>query len=193
MIRRRNPVREATEKPFLPSPGMVRFLSLVEHIHDAVEERRGDEYVDDISDLYPTAYVRLEEMAAQAEGWYIGRGKDRSVYAVGGYAVKVARHVIGCDANLAESDRWDRAPRSHLRWLLPTIASDQHGRWLVMHLADAYPASKSWLMRFGKWYSNGKPDIASMPPRSLIDSVEHGDNATDWAVLAGHPVLYDYA
>lgn len=172
---------------------MVRFLSLAEHIHDAVEERRGDDYVDDISDLYPTAYVLLEEMAAHFEGWYIGRGKDRSVYAVGGYVVKVARHVIGRDANLAESNRWARAPRSHLPWLLPTIASDQDGRWLVMQSADGYTVSKSWLMKFSRWYSNGKPDITSMPPRSLIDSVEHGDNDTDWAVLAGHPVLYDYA
>lgn len=133
----------------------------------------------------------LAELAERCELDPVGQGKDRIVFGDGALVVKVARSAIGLDANAAEARLWDDAPPVARRWLLPVRAHDHEGRWLVMDSADG-PVDEAWFDRFAAWFG-GRGDRADMPPRALIESIEHGNDVADWMVRGGQPVLFDYA
>lgn len=65
---------------------------------------------------------------------FIGRGNTRVVYAIGDYAVKLPWSIIDGDAefNRLEARTYKRAPAALKRLLLPVLAADPKGLWLIM-------------------------------------------------------------
>lgn len=128
----------------------------------------------------------------------VGAGKDRAVWRhedIDDRVVKLASRLPGIDANAREALRWQNATDRQRPWLLPVYAADPNGMWLVMaQLGDDHDVDPDWFDRFYAWTEAYKRrDVATMPPRALIESVEHGTDIDDWAMWHGHPVMFDYA
>ena len=66
-----------------------------------------------------------------------------------------------------------------------------------MRAMDDSRVDRDWLEAFESWGESGSAartyDGLPMPPRRLIEAVEHGFDRSDWCTWRGHPALYDYA
>ena len=179
--RRGNPP-EAGALPARHGPTQ-RFIDAVESLLAADDGRR---------DIPRAASEALAAAAFDLDGGPAGQGKDRSAYSVGdGYVVKVARHARGEAANIDEAARWSSAGPAERPWLVPTLAAHGGGLWLVARRAGG-PPGEAWLREFERWSETGRSRVR-MPPRALVDAVEHGWDASDWLTYRGHPAMHDYA
>lgn len=130
-------------------------------------------------------------------GYYpAGNGKDRIVFKHedGNWVIKIAFREIGELANQQEAARWERADAKARKWLLPVLAADPDGKWLVMRSASDEELDLDWFDSYYRWLSSEKlRDRPSMPPRKLVGAIEHANDAEDWLMYHGHPVMFDYS
>ena len=68
-------------------------------------------------------------------GPLIGMGQTRRVFQIGEFAVKVAAPE-NYDVNRREAETWETAPPRLRPFLLPVLAADDQGRWLIMPLVE---------------------------------------------------------
>lgn len=72
----------------------------------------------------------------------IGTGVTRKAYRVGDFVVKVPRDRTAHGFNQVEAKTWEIAPPELKQYLLPVLASDPEGRWLIMPLAEGVSPSE---------------------------------------------------
>lgn len=123
----------------------------------------------------------------------IGYGKDRIVIGAEHTVLKLCRSPRGEAANQSEWMRWNHSTTKTRPWLLPVIAYEYEGTWLEMKRCDDSKGLDTWFKQYEIWLDSEVKDKTSMPPRKLIESVEHASSINDWCMSLNHPVLFDYA
>lgn len=141
-----------------------------------------ENYLSDVNELHPIdREIRAQErrfrvwMRDEGGVEVVGSGSTRIVLRLDhGAVLKVPMHGSE-SSNAAEARLWARAKPRLERYLMPVLAADPKGRWLVMRYGDM-PASA--------------PHDALRTLRQLgIEDVENDDN---WKELEDRPVLVDY-
>lgn len=141
-----------------------------------------ESYLTDLNELHPVdREVRAQEqrfrlwMRDEAGVEVVGSGSTRVVLRLDHTSVlKLPMHG-GEVSNVAEARLWARAKPRLERYLMPVLAADPKGAWLVMRYGDM-PASA--------------PHDALRTLRQLgIEDVENDDN---WKYLDDLPLLVDY-
>lgn len=143
---------------------------------------RDDAYLTDVNALHPVdreiqAQERRFRVWMSDEGGVrvVGSGSTRIVLRLDhGSVLKVPMHG-GESSNVAEARLWARAKPRLERYLMPVLAADPQGRWLVM--------------RYG--------DMPAEPLREALRTlrqvgIEDIENADNWKELEDRPVLVDY-
>lgn len=85
-----------------------------------------------------TPYSILEEWAELWTLHYLGMGHDRAVFLSSdrAWVVKFPLERRGTSANETEAAIWRDAPDVLRRWLVPVLAADMTGEWLVMEAVE---------------------------------------------------------
>jgi hypothetical protein len=141
-----------------------------------------EKYLTDVNELHPVdREIRAQErrfrvwMRDEASVEVVGSGSTRIVLRLDhGSVLKVPMHG-GEASSVAEARLWARAKPRLERYLMPVLAADPKGRWLVM--------------RYGDMPATAPNDALRMLRQLGIEDVENDDN---WKELEDRPVLVDY-
>jgi hypothetical protein len=90
----------------------------------------------ELAEAYAAWDGRGRFVPPEGVGRRLGIGETRVVYEIAGYAVKIPRDPEYAEMNRAEAEAWEQAPPRLSRYLLPVLASDPGGEWLVMPIAE---------------------------------------------------------
>lgn len=106
----------------------------------------------------------------------LGNGRHRVALALGrGRVLKLPIRSTGAPSNRAELRRWRGATAEQARHLMPVLAADPEGSWLVMARSEGAPADD--------------PERLALAARLGVGDA----HALNWGTYQGRPVLLDYA